>query len=65
MKIRNKKKTFSIFSYLHNHCHQDVRECSEDPSSVQGVLQHVPHEHGEAGEEGVEAPVLWLDGHWT
>ena len=44
-------------SYLHNH--------QEDPSSVQGVLQHVPHEHGEAGEEGVEAPVLWLDGHWT
>ena len=29
-------------SYLHNH--------QEDPSSVQGVLQHVPHEHGEASK---------------
>ena len=43
---------------LDHHRHQDVGEGGQEAGSVEAVVQHVPQEHGQGGEEGVEAPVL-------
>ena len=43
---------------LDDHGHEDVGEGGEEAGRVEAVVQDVPEEHGEGGEEGVEAPVL-------
>ena len=43
---------------LDDHGHEDVGEGGEEAGRVEAVVQDVPEEHGEGGEESVEAPVL-------
>ena len=43
---------------LDHHRHQDVGERGEEAGRIEAVAEDVAKEHWEAGQEGVEAPVL-------
>ena len=48
---------------LNDASHEQVGECSQEPCLVQFVVEDVLHEHWQAGEKGVKAPVLSEVGH--
>ena len=45
-------------SNLHNDCHEDVGEGCKDAGGVEVVLQHVAHEHRQAGDDHDDDDVL-------